>query len=290
MGRLSGLDDRVRPAHPRLDLDGRFPRLSGLADPRVLDAVSPGENEEFDPAAFLHGSGTLYLLATGAGAGACWPLVAAFIEDLVETARHLAASSAGARLDPPLLLALDEIGNLASLPSLPTLMAEGGGTGITTMPVPQSLSQARDKWGEHAAHAIWDASIVKVILGGTAAARDLQDLSTLIGERDEQTDTITVGDYGSRGLQRPTRRVPILPPDTIRTLPFGRGLVLLRSTPPIVTDLRRWTDRLDGPQLARHRMATEVHLCHVLVRHDIGPYLLPRFRTVASFSISTGRT
>ena len=33
-------------------------------------------------------------------------------------ARHMAAASPGARLDPPLLLALDEIGNLSPLPSL----------------------------------------------------------------------------------------------------------------------------------------------------------------------------
>ena len=236
--------------------------LSALADPRVLDAVSPTEDEAFDPTTFLEDNGTLYLLATGAGAGASWPLVAALIEDLVETARHLAARSPSARLDPPLLLALDEIGNLAPLPSLPTLMAEGGGTGITTMPVLQSLSQARDKWGDHAANAIWDAAIVKVILGGTAAARDLQDLSTLIGERDEHTDTITIGDHGSRGLQRSTRRVPILPPDTIRTLPFGTGLALLRSTPPIVTNLRRWTARPDSSELYRLRAATEKQLGH----------------------------
>lgn len=86
----------------------------------------------------LTSTGTLYLLATGAGAGASWALVAAFIEDLVETARHLSSGSPGARLDSPLLLALDEIGNLAPLPSLPMLMAEGGGTGITTMPILQS--------------------------------------------------------------------------------------------------------------------------------------------------------
>ncbi|MGH3975151.1 MAG: type IV secretory system conjugative DNA transfer family protein, partial [Pseudonocardiaceae bacterium] len=234
--------------------------LSALADPRVLEAVSPTDDEAFDPATFLEDNGTLYLLATGAGAGASWPLVAALIEDLVETARHLAARSPGTRLDPPVLLALDEIGNLAPLPSLPTLMAEGGGTGITTMPVLQSLSQARDKWGDHAANAIWDAAIVKMILGGTAAARDLQDLSTLIGERDEQTDTLTIGDHGSRGLQRSTRRVPILPPDTIRTLPFGTGLVLLRSTPPIVADLRRWTERPDGKRLTLLRTEIENQL------------------------------
>lgn len=128
------------------------------------------------------------------------------------------------------------------------------------MPVLQSLSQARDKWGNHSANAIWDAAIVKVILRGTAAVRDLQDLSTLIGERDERTDTITVGDHRSRGLQRSTRGVPIFPADAIRTLPFGSGLVLLRSTPPIITDLRRWTNRPDGERLSRSRATTEKHL------------------------------
>ncbi|PKH41712.1 Type IV secretory pathway, VirD4 component, TraG/TraD family ATPase [Nocardioides alpinus] len=234
--------------------------LSCLADPRVLDAVSPDPGEGFDPDDFLTNNGTLYLLATGAGAGASWSLVAAFIEDLVETARHLAASSPGARLDPPLLLALDEIGNLSPLPSLPMLMAEGGGTGITTMPVLQSLSQARDKWGDHAAGAIWDASIVKVILGGGSSARDLQDLSALIGERDERTDTISIGDYGSRSLQRSTRRVPVMPPETIRTLPFGNALVLLRSAPPLVTDLHAWTSREDAEELREGRALVEAAL------------------------------
>jgi type IV secretory pathway TraG/TraD family ATPase VirD4 len=217
--------------------------LASLADPRVLDAVSPAAGEEFDPTEFLTGNGTLYLLATGAGAGASWPLVAAFVEDLTETARHLAAVAPGARLDPPLLLALDEIGNLSPLPSLPVLMAEGGGTGITTMPVLQSLAQARDRWGDHAAHAIWDAAIVKVILGGASASRDLADLSQLIGERDETTDSVSIGDDGSRSLQRSIRRVPVMPPERIRTLPFGTGLLLLRSAPPIITDLRPWTSR-----------------------------------------------
>jgi type IV secretion system protein VirD4 len=217
--------------------------LASLADPAVLDAVSPAADETFDPTEFLRRNGTLYLLATGAGAGASWPLVAALIEDLTEVARQLAAGSPGSRLDPPLLLALDEIGNLAPLPSLPVLMAEGGGTGITTIPVLQSLSQARSKWGEHAASTIWDASIVKVILGGASASRDLQELSVLIGEREERSDTISVGEYGQRSLQRSTRRIAVMPPERIRTLPFGTGLVLLRSAPPIVTTLRSWAHR-----------------------------------------------
>ena len=232
--------------------------LGALADPRVLDAVTPRDNETpFDPESFLRESGTLYLLATGAGAGASAALVAAFIEDLIETARRLAARSPGARLDPPLLLALDEIGNLAPLPSLPTLMAEGGGTGITTLPVLQSLAQARDKWSDHQAGAIWDAAIVKLILGGASNSRDLQDLTALIGERDEYTDSVTLGDHGTRSNQRSVRRVPILPPDRIRTLPFGTGVTLLRSAPPIITDLTAWPTRPDAEALKRDRARLE---------------------------------
>jgi hypothetical protein len=80
------------------------------------------------------------------------------------------------------------------------------------MPILQSLSRARDNWGDHAAGAVRDASIVEIILGGTSSARDLQDLSALIGERGERTDTISIGDHGSRSVQRSTRRVPVMHP------------------------------------------------------------------------------
>ncbi len=231
--------------------------FNALADPRVLDAVTPREGENFDPDTFLAEHGTVYLLATGGGAGASGALVSAFIEDLTETARRKAARSPGARLDPPLLLALDEIGNLAPLPSLPTLMADGGGTGITPLTVLQSLAQARQKWGENQAAAIWDAAIVKIILGGASHSHDLQDLSTLIGERDETTDSTTIDAGGGRSHQRSIRRVPILPPDALRTMPFGVGTILLRAAPPIVADLRPWSSRQNAKQLTQQRHALE---------------------------------
>lgn len=139
-------------------------------------------------------------------------------------------------------------------------MAEGGGTGITTMPVLQSLAQARDKWSEDQAAAIWDSSIAKIILGGASNSRDLQDLSTLIGERDEFTDSVTLGDYGSRSSQRSVRRVPIMPPDRIRTMPFGTGVLLLRSVPPIIIDLLPWPKRSDAASLRRERREIETLL------------------------------
>ena len=75
-------------------------------------------------------------------------------------------------------------------------------------------------------------------------------------------DSVTLGDYGSRSNQRSVRRVPILPPDRIRTLPFGTGVILLRSTPPIITDLHPWPKRADGEKLRLDRSATEALLRH----------------------------
>lgn len=230
--------------------------LAPLADPTVRAAVDPGSGEAFDAEEFLTNRGTLFLLGTGAGVGAAAGLLAALVEDITETARRLAARSAGARLDPPLALVLDEIANLSPLPSLPTLMADGGGTGITPIVVLQSLSQARSRWDADAAGAIWDAAIVKVILGGGSNARDLKELSDLIGQRDDNTVSHSHGADGRRSSSTSQRRIEILAPDAIRSLPFGVGLVLLRSTAPIVTDLTRWTDRGDATQLraAQHEV------------------------------------
>lgn len=139
-------------------------------------------------------------------------------------------------------------------------MAEGGGTGITSLPVLQSLAQAREKWGENAANAIWDASIVKIILGGASNSRDLQDLTTLIGDRDETTDSVTTDAHGAHSNQRSIRRVPILPPDVLRTLPFGTGVIMLRTARPIMTNLRAWTKRANAKQLGTDRAEIELSL------------------------------
>ena len=185
------------------------------------------------------------------------PLIAAFVEDITETARALAARSPGARLDPPLLLALDEIANLTPLPSLPSLMAEGGGSGITTLAVLQSLAQARNRWGEHAADAIWDAATVKVVLGGLANYRDLDDVARLLGEIDELVETRTSGRAGERSSSTSVRSVPVMQASVLRTLPFGTAVLLLRQTRPVVIDLRPWPDRPDAQALTAGRSAVE---------------------------------
>jgi type IV secretion system protein VirD4 len=238
--------------------------FSALADPRVLDALSPAPHEHFDPERFLREQGTVYLLGTSTGTAATAGIVGAFVEDVVEAARRLAARSPGSRLDPPLALILDEAANYP-LPSLPSLMSEGGGTGISTIVALQSLSQARAVWGEHAANAIWDAAIVKVVLGGGSNARDLEDLSKLIGQRPDRQTSTSTGPDGRRSTSTSTHQVPIIEPGRLRTLPFGTAILLLRSARPIVLTLRPWIKRKDAKALNANRCELEeaIHHAHL---------------------------
>lgn len=230
--------------------------FAALADPRVLESVSPGPNERFNPAEFLKDSGTLYLLGTASGAASTASLVAALVEDVVEVARKLAAASPGGRLDPPLGLILDEAANYP-LPSLPALMSEGGGTGITTMAVLQSLDQARHRWGRDAAGSIWDSAIVKMILPGVSNPDDLSGIARLVGERKEREFSETSGSGGSRSVSSSIRDRAILTPATIRSLQPGYALLLVRSAKPIMLTLRPWTGRPDAKGLQADREAIE---------------------------------
>jgi type IV secretory pathway TraG/TraD family ATPase VirD4 len=230
--------------------------FAALADPQVLDAVSPGPGEQFHPAEFLRSQGTLYLLGTASGASATAGLVAALVEDVVEVARRLAAGSPGARLDPPLALILDEAANYP-LPSLGALMSEGGGTGITTLAVLQSLAQARHRWGSEPAQGIWDSAIVKIVLGGGSNADDLADIARLVGERSEREYSETSQAGGGRSVSVSTRERAILDPSAIRLITPGHALLLLRSARPIMLTLRPWTARSDATQLKHDRSVVE---------------------------------
>jgi type IV secretion system protein VirD4 len=213
-----------------------------FADPRVLAACSPRDSEAFDPVAFLAERGTLYIVGSTGAQLSVAPLITALVEDLAERALGLASRSAHGRLDPPLTLFLDEAANIAPLASLPNLLAAGGGSGICTLVVLQSLAQARARWGQDRADAIWDASTVRVVLGGLGHADDLTRISRLAGEIDEAIDSTSRGSGGTT-WSTSLRSRPVLPLERIRSLPVGRALILHRRTPPVETVLAPWWER-----------------------------------------------
>ncbi len=214
--------------------------LDCLADPRVLDACRPGSGEGFDVDHFLSDRGVLYAVCPTGGQTNLAPIITALIETIVDVAKRRAARSPNRRLTPPLGLFLDECANVAPLPSLPQLVSDGGGQGITTMVVLQSLGQARARWGADAAAALWDACTAKIILGGLADARDLETISKLCGEIDQDVHGETRGQDGASSSSTHRRRVPVMTPADIRNLAKWRGLVLYEELRPIIAALPGW--------------------------------------------------
>lgn len=234
--------------------------VAPLSSPKVLAALDPhGEAEQFDPKEFIRQRGTLYLIGTKSGAAAAGPYLSALIDDIDYAAREMAFVAPGGRLDPPLSLILDEIANLSPWPGLPVALSDGGGIGISTIVVLQSLSQARSGWSIDEAATIWDAAIIKVIFGGGSDERDLRALAGLIGER---STTVNTRSWSSQGRQdgEQIRESPVIPLHEIRRLPAGTAIMLGRRTRPILLDLTEWHKRKDAAQLGVSKEETEREL------------------------------
>jgi type IV secretory pathway TraG/TraD family ATPase VirD4 len=96
------------------------------------------------------------------------------IEELVHATydRH----HEGARL----LLALDELANVAPLPRLSSIVSEGGGQGVLTLACLQDLSQARARWGT-SAEGFLSLFPTTLVLPGIADRTTLETLRSLAG-------------------------------------------------------------------------------------------------------------
>ena len=231
--------------------------VAPLSSPKVLAALDPQDAaEEFDPKAFIRERGTLYLIGTRAGAAAAGPYLSALIDDIDNAAREMAFVAPGGRLDPPLSLILDEIANLAPWPGLPVALSDGGGIGISTLVVLQSLSQARTGWSIEEAATIWDSAIIKVIFGGGSDERDLRSLAGLLGERSLIVNTRSWSSQGRQDGEQ-IRESPVIRLDEIRRLPVGAALMLGRRTRPILLDLQEWHKRKDAAELGRSKAELE---------------------------------
>jgi type IV secretion system protein VirD4 len=166
------------------ECSGIFSTASGLLAAYRSEAVLASTiRPNFDPVAFARSTDTLYICAPAQHQNQLAPLVVALLEQIA------AATFARPSFAAPVLFALDEVANIAPLPALPSLAAEGGGQGLVTLACLQDLSQARERWGQ-AADGLFTLFGVKVILPGVADHRTLALISALGGHVEAPTTTI----------------------------------------------------------------------------------------------------
>lgn len=200
---------------------GVLTTLNVLSNTVIRNRLSPQfPNQAINFTNFINGKNTIYLSGTESNQEAIAPIIALLVEEIIATTRDMVAET-GKRCDPPLSLILDEVANIAKLGSISSLLSTGGGSGIFTALVLQSNNQARNRWGAEEAGTMWEASTVKLILGGLSNANDLRDISLLGGIKEDKD-----------------KRDPKWSEAKIRGIPQGQALLIHRRLEPMKIKLR----------------------------------------------------
>ncbi|MFC8436318.1 type IV secretory system conjugative DNA transfer family protein [Streptomyces sp. NPDC057253] len=211
---------------------------SCLLDPEILAWVTPDpELPEFRPHEHVLGTDTLYLLSKDGGGSAAG--VIAGLADATMRAGVVAAERMGGRLDPPLTAVLDEAANVCRISDLPDLYSHFGSRGINVVTLLQSYRQGARVWGDVGMDALWSAATIKLLGAGLDDADFVQKISTLVGQHDVKTPSVSRSKDGtSRSYSY--RQESVLPPDRIRALPKGTALLLATGVKPALIRLRPW--------------------------------------------------
>ena len=209
---------------------------------------------QFDPDAFVRGTGTLYSLSKE-GQGSAGALVTALTAAVVEAAEEYATGQAGGRLAVPMLVVLDEAANVCRWKNLPDLYSHYGSRGIPIMSLFQSWAQGQVVFGREGMRKLWSASNVKLYLGGVAEAEFLRELSELVGDYDKSTASVSYN-RGIRSTNHQLRRERILDAAELSALPRGRAVMLSSGTPAALIETVPW---MKGKHAAAVRASITAH-------------------------------
>jgi len=209
---------------------------------RVARSAAAGE---ITPETLLDHDATLYLVGDAKASKLLRPIFVALISEIVDRA-YERATRAGGRLERPLLVCLDEAGNVAPLPNLAEIASTAPSHDIQLVSVFHDLAQARSRYGQQAETVI-NSHRARMLLPGVADLETLRYFSGLAGETDVRDLTRTSGSGGTTRSVA-SRARPLLAPEALRQLPDGRALLLYGRLPPIELQLRMWFEdrRLRG--------------------------------------------
>lgn len=221
-------------ATERREQSGIFSTASGaLSAYRPSSALQGARSPNFDPSRFVESGDTVYVCAPSASQAALAPIVVG----LVDAVRMEALERD--RVDPPLLLALDEVANIAPLPSLPGVVSEGGSHGVVTLACLQDLSQARARWGP-AADGFVTLFSSTLLMPGIADVGTLELASALAGRTPASGRSTTRRRWPAGSVTTTRPEHPRLAVDEVARGRPGHGLLLAAGEAPSWVRLTPW--------------------------------------------------
>ncbi len=185
----------------------------------------------------LESNSTLYLIGDAKASKLLRPLFLALLSELVDAAYTL-ANHHGGQLDLPLLICLDEAGNVAPLPNLAEIASTAPSHNIQLVSIFHDLAQARSRYRQQA-ETVVNSHRARMLLPGVADLDTLRYFSGLAGEQ-ERTDLTRTSGAGGKTRSYGHRRVPLISPEALRQLPEGHALLLYGRLAPVRVRLRTW--------------------------------------------------
>jgi len=204
---------------------------------RFGQVVRSARSCEITPDRLLDDDATVYLIGDAKTSKLLRPIFLALLSEVVDRA-YERATLAGGRLERPLLLCLDEAGNVAPLPNLAEIASTAPSHNIQLISIFHDLAQARSRYGGQA-ETVVNSHRARMLLPGVADLETLRYFSGLVGEEEARDATRTTGAGGSsRSLAR--RRRPLMAPEALRQLPERHALLLYGRLAPARIRLRMW--------------------------------------------------
>jgi type IV secretory pathway TraG/TraD family ATPase VirD4 len=204
---------------------------------RFARVARSAESSEITADRLLDEAATLYLIGDAKASKLLRPLFLALLGEIVDRA-YERATLAGGRLALPLLLCLDEAGNVAPLPNLAEIASTAPSHNIQLVSIFHDLTQARSRYGRQAETVI-NSHRARMLLPGVADLDTLRYFAGLLGEEEAREITRTTGAGGaSRSTGR--RRRPLLAAEALRQLPDREALLIYGRIAPVRVRLRLW--------------------------------------------------
>jgi type IV secretion system protein VirD4 len=180
---------------------------------------------------------TLYLVGDAKASKLLRPIFLALLGEVVDRA-YERATVAGGRLELPLLLCLDEAGNVVPLPNLAEIASTAPSHNIQLISIFHDLSQARSRYGRQA-ETVVNSHRARMLLPGVADLETLRYFAELLGEEEVREVTRTTGSGGA-SRSSASRRRPLAAAEALRQLPEEHALLVYGRLAPTQLRLRRW--------------------------------------------------
>jgi type IV secretion system protein VirD4 len=180
---------------------------------------------------------TLYLIGDAKASRLLRPIFLALLSEIVDRAYERATRNGG-RLELPLLLCLDEAGNVAPLPNLAEIASTAPSHNIQLVSIFHDLAQARSRYGRQA-ETVVNSHRARMLLPGVADLDTLRYFAGLVGDAEISETTRTTGAGGSSATVG-VRRRPLVAAEALRQLPAEHALLLYGRVAPLVVGLRLW--------------------------------------------------